>query len=76
MRRIADATTGISTDARSSETSRDRLPERTVRRTGVPAGPLIWVVDSSELCPAIGLPSTWVMRSPGFSPPRAAGEFS
>ena len=42
--------------------------------TGVPAGPLIRVVDSSELEPAIDLPSTWVMTSPGFRPPLSAGE--
>jgi hypothetical protein len=55
-------------------TSRVREPERTVSRTDVPAGPLIRAVDSSELCPAIERPFTWVMTSPGRSPPRSAGE--
>ena len=72
--RISDWTTGISTSARLSVSSRSSLPVRTVSLTSVPAGPLIRVVDSSELAPAIERPSTSVMMSPFLSPPSAAGE--
>jgi hypothetical protein len=73
-RRISALTTGISTSARSRSSSRVSPFERTVSRTDEPAGPLILVVDSSELSPAIDRPSTWVITSPGFNPPRSAGE--
>jgi hypothetical protein len=64
----------MSTCARRSVTWRVRLPETSVSVTGVPALPLIRAVDSSELSPAIARPSTFVITSPGFRPPRPAGE--
>ena len=67
-------TTGISTSARLSVSSRVRPLERTVSRTSLPAGPLIRVVASSELVPAIERPLTFVITSPGRRPPRWAGE--
>ena len=73
--RISDRTTGISTCARSSVSS--RVPPFASARSAaprVPAGPLIRVVDSSELAPAIERPLTCVITSPGRRPPRSAGE--
>jgi hypothetical protein len=74
-RRIAASTTGTSTRARRSSSSRgSRLPVTTVSSTSVPARPLIRVVASSTVSPSIGLPSTAVIRSPGRIPARPAGE--
>ena len=73
-RTSSPSTTGISTSARFSVSSRVRPSERTVSRTSLPAGPLIRVVDSSELAPAIERPLTSVITSPGRRPPRLAGD--
>ena len=57
-RSIEDSTTGMSTCARSSLTSRSRLPDFTVSVTDVPAGPLMRAVEASEEEPAIERPLT------------------
>jgi hypothetical protein len=75
LRTIRDSTTGTSTLARLSLTSRgSSLPVATVRVTDVPARPLIRVVASSDDAPLSGRPLTAVISSPGLSPPLAAGE--
>ena len=73
-RSIEDSTTGMSTCARWSLTSRSRLPDFTVSVTGVPAGPLMRAVEASDEEPAIERPLTPTTTSPGFRPPLSAGE--
>ena len=74
-RTIRDSTTGTSTRARSSVTSRGfSLPVTTVSVTSVPARPLMRVVACSEEAPFSVFPFTAMISSPGFRPPLAAGE--
>ncbi len=75
LRIIFDSTTGTSTFARSSLTSRGlSFPLTTVSVTFVPARPLMRVVASSDDAPLSGFPLTAMISSPGSSPPLAAGE--
>ena len=72
--RISELTTGTVTFARSSLTSRVRLPDWTVSVTLEPAGPLISAVAALEDLPLSGRPLAFVIRSPALMPPFFAGE--